>query len=292
MGLEALPLLLDSVRPVNYEPWWSSTYRRAYSALPLAWRRHLPAPLDLSAELAFQGLVARQCDELWPESGPLLIKTLRHPRAEVRVTAALALRPRTNRPPEVLNALTNSLTDPDSEVRLYGVVAIASFGARASNAVPVIVDNLLSRNRPAHFRPSENEQACAAMTLGKIGPGAVMAVPVLQAGAAQRTNTYFRVTSAIALWEIRHQVPDALPALMQEFRGSFDPLKPMILDCLGEMGAQAAEAVPGILGLLASTPNPNDFEDDLSRQKARAALLKIAPDVANKWEHKAEKQEP
>ncbi len=295
MGLEALPGLLDSVRPMNYEPWWSATYRRGYFGLALALRRHLPAPArwDPSAELAFQDFVAGRGDELWPQSGPLLIKTLRHPRAEVRVTAARALGARTNRPPKVLFALTNCLQDQNGEMRGWVALAISSFGPAASNAVPAIVDNLLPANRPADFKTFDNERAWAVTALGKIGPPAVAAVPVLQAGAAQQTNAYFRVMCATALWQIRHQAPDALPALAEEF-DKVSAVMPMIFTSLGEMGPEAAEVVPRILRFLDSTPNPNvfGFGAVLNRQIALEALRKIAPDAAAKWEREAEDKEP
>ena len=295
MGLEALPGLLDSVRPMNFEPWWSATYRRGYFGLALALRRHLPAPArwDPSAESAFQDFVAGRCDELWPQSGPLLLKTLRHPRAEVRVTAAMALRRRTNRPPEVLFALTNCLKDQNGEMCGWVALAISSFGAAASNAVPAIVDNLLPANLPADFKPSDTGRTLAATALGIIGPPAVAAVPVLQTGAGQRTNAYFRVTCATALWQIRHQASDALPALVEEF-DQVSAGMPMIFTALGEMGPEAAEVVPRILRFLDSTQNPNvfGFGAVFNRQVALDALRKIAPDAAAKWEREAEAKEP
>ncbi|HTH47985.1 MAG TPA: HEAT repeat domain-containing protein [Candidatus Limnocylindria bacterium] len=294
MGLKALPGLLESVRARDYEPWWSATYRRCFLHLPPGLQGVLPAPapLDPARESSFQYYVVNFCDGLWPQSKPLLIRTLRHPRAEVRSTAIMALRWRTNHQAELLPALTNLLQDPDGEVRVWVHTAIANYGPAASNAVPAIVDNLLSRHRPAGFNPSESEQVTAADALGRMGPAAVAAVPVLQAGAAQQTYPCYRVTCAIALWRIRHHAPDALPILVQEFQRSPDMFKPMILDCFGEMGTAAAGAVPDILQFLASPPNPNDFEDDVARQKAREALRKIAPDAAAKRQRKVEKREP
>ena len=292
MGLEALPLLLESVRPTAYEPWGLALYRRGYLALPSVLSRHLtvPAPLNFQAESAFQGFVAARCDDLWPQSDPLMIKMLRHPRPEVRVTATMALRGRTNRPPEALFALTNYLQDTDEEVRRFVVLAIAAFGARASNAVPAIVDNILPNHRPAGFQPSDYERAWAAIALGKIGSGAVAAIPVLQAGAGQRTNVYFRVSSAIALWQISHHASEALPVLMEEFYGIPDTMKANILECFGEMGAEATETATGIILFLESTPDPQNPLDNENRRLALEALRKIAPGVAAKWEREAEEK--
>ncbi len=292
MGLEALPLLLESVRPMNYEPWGLALYRRGYLALPSVLSRHLPVPatLNYQAESAFQGFVVGRCADLWRESQPLLIKTLRHPRAEVRATAASALRLRPNRPPELLFALTNCLRDTDAEVRAMVFSAISGFGAAASNAVPAIMGNLLPDHSSAGFQPSDYDRAWAASTLGEIGPGAAVAIPVLQAGAGQRTNAYFRVASAFALWRIRHQASEALPVLMEEFYGLPLIMKPMVLGCWGEMGPEAAEAVTGIILFLESAPDPQSPVDDENRRLALEALRKIAPDVAAKWEREGEER--
>ena len=287
MGLEALPALLEAVRPLKYEPWWKAAYRRCYAGLPSAMSRHLPVPVrqDMVREMALQGQVVEVARRLRPQSEPLLIKTLKHPRPEVRAVAARGLGWQTNTSPQMFSALTNSLRDRDSEVRRCVVEAISCFGPAASNAVPAIADNILPKNRPVDFRPSDVERAWAAMALGKIGPGAVAAVPVLQQGAGQSTNTYFRVTSAVALWRIRHQPADALPALLQEW-AAYDPhMKWMILGCFGEMGSGAATAVPLITAFLDSPPDVADPNDGYNRSLALDALRKIAPVVAQEREH-------
>ena len=284
MGLAALPALLESVRPLNsHESWWSVTYRRYYVASPASLRRHLPRPSwGLDQEMIFQNQVIADCQSLRPQSEPLLVKTLRHPRPEVRATAAAALGGRTNTSPEVFSGLTNCLRDPNMEVRERIVDAISCFGPAASNAVPAILENILPHDPSAVFNHFEIEQALAAKALGKIGSGAVTAVPVLQAGIAQRTNSYLRITSAIALWRIRQQAAETLPVLLQEFGASPPLTDRMILDCFREMGPEAAAAAPRIVTLLDSAVG---MHDDLYASKRRLALetlWKIAPDVAAK----------
>ncbi len=295
MGLKALPEMLESVRARDYEPWWSATYRRCYLRLPPGLSGVLPAPARLNpeGEGVFRFFVTESCNRFWPQTKPLLLSTLQHPRSEVRGTAIWALSWQTNLSAEVFQALTNRLQDSDGEVRMYAHAAIAHYGAAASNALPAIVDNLLSRNRPAGFNPSERERAAGADALGRMGPAAAAAVPVLLAGAAQRPSAHYRVTCAIALWQIRHHAADALPVLLEDFEKVPDVM-PLILACLGEMGPQAAEVVPRIVRFLDSTPDPNvfGFGAVLNRQVALEALRKIAPDVAAKWEREAENKEP
>ena len=294
MGLEALPDLLEAVRPLKYEPWWKATYRRCYSGLPSVMSRHLPVPVqqDIQREMAFRLQVVQDARHLRPQSELLLIKTLKHARPEVRAAAASALGWQTNSSSIVFSALTNCLRDRDVEMRRCVVDAISCFGPAASNAVPAIAENIFPGQPPAKSSISINEQAWAAMALGKIGSGAVAAVPVLQQGAGQSTNAFFRVESAVALWRIRHQPADALPALLQEW-GAFDPhMKWKILGCFGEMGSGAATAVPLILSFLDSPPDPADPNDSYNRTLALDALRKIAPEVATKREREATPPKP
>ncbi len=294
MGLEALPALLEAVRPMKYESWGMAAYRRCFLSLPFAMRRHLPlpAPQDIERKMAFRYQVVEDARRLRPQSEPLLIATLGHSRPEVRAAAAEALGGLTNSSPTVFSALTNHLRDPNVQVRLYVVEAISCFGPAASNAVPAIAENIRLDGPQDRSAGYTAEREWAAMALGKIGSGAVVAVPVLQEGAGQSTNAYFRVTSAIALWHIRHQPADALPALLQAW-AVFDPhMKGMILNCFGEMGPGAAPAIPLLAAFLDSPANRADPNDSYNRSLALDALRKIAPNVAEKREREAEGKKP
>ena len=287
MGLAALPALLESVRPPGYETWWQAAYREHYPDLPSALSVRLtPPPIpNQIRDHAFNSFVVSSCRSLRPLANPLLVKSLRHSRPEVRATAAQALAWRTNTAsPEILAALTDCLRDPDAEVRRYVVAAISFFGPAASEAVPAIVENMRSPRPAKNSALAEDELVSAAMTLGKIGPSAIAAVPVLREGAGQRTNALFRVVSAIALWRIRHDPSDALPVLLAEV-GSFDRgMKWMILECFGEMGTGAAAAIPSLAALVTPPPDANDDDGFVSynRKLALEALQKIALDVAKK----------
>ncbi len=283
MGLAALPALLESVRPPGYEVWWQAFYREHYPDLPPALGVHLPSPSWPPNEIrdgAFNNFVADSCRSLRPQANSLLVKTLRHSRPEVRAVAVQALTWRTNATsPEVFAGLANCLRDPAVEVRRKAIQAVFGFGPAASNAVPAIVWTLLQSHS---FDPTGTERAGAATALGKIGSGAVAAVPVLQEGIAQRTNSIFRVESAIALWNIRQQSADAFPALLQEFDAFYPSMKWEIVNCFGEMGSAAGAAVPRLVAFFNSMSDPNDGFAYYNRHQTVEALEKIAPDVAKK----------
>lgn len=298
MGMEALPGLVQAIRPEDYEPWWRAAYRWCHARLPLVLSQHLPrpAPVNRDPEMFFQSQVVQNAQRLRPQSDPLLISSLRHALPEVRAVAAQALGvvrglgSQTNTSPEVFSALTNCLRDPEVKVRCHVVAALSLFGPPASNAVPAMATNILLNGPQDTSKGVVYERALTALALGRIGSGAVAAIPVLQGGAAQRADSYFRVTSAVALWHIRHQPPDALPALLEEFAGYESSMKWMILNCWGEMGPGAVAAVPALVTLLHSPPIEGDGDDGYNRQLALDALRKIAPDAAAKWEGEAGKR--
>ena len=294
MGMEALPGLVQAIRPEDYEPWWRATYRWCHARLPLVLSQHLPrpAPLNRDREMFFQIQVVQDAQRLRPQSEPLLIRSLRHALPEVRAMAAQGLGSPTNTSPEIFSALTNCLRDPEVKVRCQVVEALSLFGPPASNAVPAMATNILLNGPQDTSRGVMYERALTAMALGRIGYGALAAVPVLQEGAAQRTDSYFRVTSAVALWQIRHQPADALSALMEEFVRYDSDMKWMILNCWGEMGPGAAAAVPALVNFLHAPPIAGDGDDGYNRQLALDALRKIAPDAAAKWEGEAGKKKP
>jgi HEAT repeat protein len=291
MGLEALPMLLEAV---NYELWWQGPYRWGHARLLANLFPHLSAPVwpDADRESAFRSEVVADCQRLRPRSEPLLIRALGHSRPEVRAMAARALAGQTNVSPEVFSALTNCIRDWNLEVRQHVLEAIACFGPAASNAVPAIAEHILRCGPPTYPEYSDEERAWAAIALSKLGSGAVAAVPILQEGAEQRTNSYFRVSAEIALWRIRHHPSDVLPALLTEL-DTFDVRRRwMIFECLGELGPRAAVAVPVIVGFLDSTLIIDAADQSYNRQVALEALRKIAPDEAEKWQRKTEPPKP
>jgi len=123
---------------------------------------------------------------------------------------------------------------------------IARMGAEAKEMVPFVIEHLKA-----------NENPYAAIALGKIGPAAKSAVPVLKAIIQKHTkvdlsNSELRLASLQALWEISADKEFVFPVLMAELDNPESGFKDFGLEIIGSIGPPAKEFVPYLL--LMSTP--------------------------------------
>src|SRR5947209_2054173 len=86
-------------------------------------------------------------------------------------------------------------------------------GPDASNAVPALATVFNHKGSPTNSLIYL--RAVAARALGKIGPGAASALPVLRT-ALQETDPYLRSVLVVAIWRIDSDVETTLPVLLQE----------------------------------------------------------------------------
>ena len=75
---------------------------------------------------------------------------------------------------------------------------------------------------------------------------------------------------AVAMQQIRQAGKEALPVLMGALHGDDPMLRDLACAVLGELGADAAEAVPGLIGMLGT-----DSEE--TRMAAALSLMRIGP---------------
>src|SRR5262245_59803744 len=95
---------------------------------------------------------------------------------------------------EKLEALLKDLKSKDVETRYEAIMALAEFGPDANAAVPELVRALQE--------PSEDLRVAAALTLGKIGKGAVKSVAELLTHKDTEVRFY-------ALWAVGNIGPEA-----------------------------------------------------------------------------------
>jgi HEAT repeat protein len=101
---------------------------------------------------------------------PLIAEALKDPSASIRNAAAKALYPRGPAARQAVPALLDALGDPDSHVKMSAAGTLGAFRDRAF--APPIATLLKDENR--HVR------GYAAITLEKLGPLAVEAIPALE----------------------------------------------------------------------------------------------------------------
>ena len=116
-------------------------------------------------------------------------------------------------------------------------------------------------------------RAAAARSLGRIGPEAKAAAPMLSA-LSNDPHLYTRMEATIALWRIERNVSATLPLLIDHLSKVGENSKWEIFEALAEMGSAAEDAVPAITADLKS-------QSPEVRQRAAEALRKIDPEAAD-----------
>lgn len=195
---------------------------------------------------------------------PLLRKTLREdPIPEVKGAAAKALGDMGPGAGESEPDLEKALLSESNIVRNNAAVALSKISVNAGKAAPVLLEALkevLKTEKKTYYYRKEYIQA-----IGRVGPSAEKAIPVLQQLIVENPNSSVGFDSGDALGKIG---PAAVPSLQELLRHKQPGTRAIALKALGVIGADAARAVPDMLKSL-------DHERD--RVVAIEALGNIGP---------------
>ena len=145
--------------------------------------------------------------------------------------------------------------------------AFQVLGASASNAVPELIE-IYGQNI------STESQCLTANAIGYIGPAATNAISGLLRGV-KTTNDPVRWNTVWALGKIHGQPELVVPELVKLLRDPVPKVSRAAFEALGDFGANAGSAVPGLIEML------ND-KNRVNRELATNALRKIEPLAAAK----------
>jgi HEAT repeat protein len=158
-----------------------------------------------------------------------------------------------------LEAMIAGLSDADPRYRSSAAMAIAALGAEAKGAVPALEKLLGDESAPAEARLT------AAYALGRIGPAAVAAEPLLR----RLADADDEMMATVCTWAALKIKPDdatlfdaAIPKLRRALQREQELARLEAAIALGEIGPRASSALP-LLELLA--------EEDPSRTVRAAA---------------------
>lgn len=234
-----------------------------------AWAESLRGADDAAGQQAGEALV--QAGTALAAALPALAAALKHRSGAARAETAaemgrigvqlLAVIPRFR---DALQAIV--LTDGDEEVRTNCLNALTLIGPVSISQVPALVESL--RNTIPDIR------AAAAQDLAQLGAEARETVTVLTTACLHDPDLAVRVHAGAALWRVGRRLLPALPALVQGLRSGDPLLCWTAADCLGDMGSEAADAVPALLEAHAKQPRP------LIRTSIALALERIDPKAA------------
>jgi len=194
-------------------------------------------------------------------------------------------------------AILDAVRDKDPHVQAVCIAALPKVGVSAEMAVPALIDLLKGENNVIAARTLSQYRAAAApalealvdllkdesqivearwnaaRTIGKIGPEANSAVPVLIEMTHEKDST-IREHSAEAIGDIGPVVgAEAIAALIQSMSDPAPKVRRDAVRSLGYIGPKAREAIPEIRKLYQDP-------EEIVRQAAANAWKAIAPEEA------------
>jgi hypothetical protein len=273
LGPKAVPLVLKKVRNSNSRVL--TAYQKFRQEAAPGIRSFLPA-CDVPVLESYR---AGQLITLVGDAAvPWLIKGLNDHCMEVRLTCVRTLDGMCDEHPEkrkeFLPLFISATHDATAEVRMFGISSMRNLGADAKPAIPTLLWALSSSQAGQKKNPMWHMDGLALMILGSIGKEARETLPIIKS-RLNDTNSFDSLQAAVAVWRIDHDFQTVFPVLTN-LLPTFDKESGgqiFVFDTFGEMGTNAASAVPMIKASLQSEVKP-------IARAASNALVKIIPEQA------------
>ncbi|MCC9607959.1 HEAT repeat domain-containing protein [Blastopirellula sp. JC732] len=209
------------------------------------------------ADPAILGDAIQVLASLGPEAIPHLTAALKNPQLRQPVAAILGEMGAKAAP--AVPALIGLIDDENPRTANAAILAIGKIGPAAKEAVPRLTKALEEGEGQT---PHD-----AALALGQIGPDAKTAEPALTKAMTSSEDVTLRVLSAWALLKIdgKSAAEKILPELTAAIKAKAPLARKGAAELLGQLGAAAKEAAPGLKGLLQ--------DDDAAVRDAAAQAL-------------------
>ncbi|MFT4640585.1 MAG: HEAT repeat protein [Verrucomicrobiales bacterium] len=185
-------------------------------------------------------------DKVWLKAEQ---QALKDPSPAVRVVALSVLEDVPLSSKERLRILTAALEANERQVRRQAVEELGILGESAEESVPQL---LASAKGPS---ASDAYRSSVIKAFGRIGKGAVAAVPFLQSQLDPETSGDLRLQSLQALGAIGGPAHDALPDLKKLIKGDDQDLRSASLEAFARIEADESKLIPVFLEAL-KDPEP------------------------------------
>jgi HEAT repeat protein len=233
---------------------------------------------------------------------PALVKALAEDKSDDLFKILDALQEIGSDDKVVVPSVVMILKHQDSSLRAHAAHKLATIGPSAE-ALPALLESLADSDHLVRFwtvralgklgpaaksavpvlietlnreREDGSMVGCIAVTLGQIGPDARAAVPSLKEMLVRR-DASISTSAALALWRIEKQKNEVLSVLTKKLEGKEEGDRWFAVEALGEMGAAAMSAVPAIEAIVKGP-------DRRLRFRAVLALWRIDPATEPRWE--------
>ena len=181
---------------------------------------------------------------------PGLVKTLGRPATEDRTVVIGLLGDMGGKAQSAVEPLAALLEDPNEDVRQAAMTALEKIGPQAAAATPDLIVILKGKGEardPAWL-------ARAAKVIGRIGPPARAAVPLLTT-CLQHPDARVADEAFGALGRMDKEALAAVPTLIAMVQNRQSPLRARAAATLGKLGPAARLAVPTLIDGLQETDN-------------------------------------
>jgi RNA polymerase sigma factor (sigma-70 family) len=199
---------------------------------------------------------------------PILVEELKHGRKnERRFALENALPALRSQAKATIPAVTTALQDEDPDIRRRAVVALRNIdpeGMSASALAKVVTDD------------DADVRYTAIQLLGIWGPKARVATPQLLTAAVKAPNLSSRRMALIALRALKPDATTLLPTLEEALKDKEQGVRQEAIAILGEMRAEARDAVPDLVAVLKRSDNSEERVQIVNTLAAMGPAAKAA----------------
>ncbi|HEY0984193.1 HEAT repeat domain-containing protein [Schlesneria sp.] len=164
-------------------------------------------------------------------------------------------------------AIIQSMSDPDDRVQEDAISLAPDLGLAAIEAVPIILDK---------FKQGGMFSSKFASQLAELGPIAKAAVPDLKEMLPASTD-YSKLGICRALWKIEGNTTLVVPALIELLDDEYLPIAEAAATLLGQIGPEAADAVPGLKAIVDHVPEAKASEPEEEEEEEDSSLPRLPP---------------
>jgi hypothetical protein len=254
VALAALAVVVPG-SPV-YLPDWLSPSARHQGRSTRSWLAALNGPDDQARRDAIfaLGSIGPAAAEAVPALATILVDS---PDGHARQEAALALAKMAPASRSAVPALAQALADDELAVRMNAALALFRLGSEARPAIPALIQALRDERNQTNLGAFHHTiQEMAALALGRASAGSADAVPALTAALRADSDDNYRRAIVRALGEIGPEAAPAIPLLRVLIGDNDGPLQRAAQESLARITGkptdtreQAGSGKPGELEL-------------------------------------------